>query len=318
MMILLLLSTFFILATTTSVNITTWHIVWVGGQSNSIGTNSQTSGYPQWPLQSRIQMFCWNAQHGCKTGSFAPAQYPIYGESNVGFSLTFANLLMQSLPETNGVVLINTGVGGTGFHDGNWLPPNGRLAKQSVTAVTALYNAFETSLGGNFSFHSLLWHQGEEDAGDNGDKYHSDYCNYLINDISALIDFFRSNFPKATNSTPFIDGGLLPYWEDNVSGGVGEVPDALYALNTSRVCTGTADSRIFQDFNPDGTPAGDPNYRSGVSNMVIHFDATQATFLGFEYWRAYLRATLLTTVVDSTRTNNCPSANPQPPVTRCG
>ena len=37
----------------------------------------------------------------------------------VGFSLTFANLLMQSLPDDEGVLLLNTGVGGTGFHDGN-------------------------------------------------------------------------------------------------------------------------------------------------------------------------------------------------------
>jgi hypothetical protein len=296
----------------------TWNIVWVGGQSNSVGTNSQKSGYPVWPQDPRIQMFCWNAQHGCTTGTFSEASYPVYGESNVGFSLTFANLLLQTLPVNQGVVLINTGVGGTGFHDGNWVVPNGRLAIQSVKAVTALSNAFQANLGGNYSFHSMLWHQGEEDSGDNGDKYHADFCTYLINDLTALIDFFRSSFPGVSKSTPFIDGGLLPYWEDNVAGGTGDVPAAIYSLNTSRACTGTADSRIFQDFNPDGTPAGDPNYRSGVSNMVIHFDATQATFLGFEYWRAYLRATALTQVVDSSRTNNCAGSVPQPPVTRCG
>jgi hypothetical protein len=295
-----------------------WNIIWVGGQSNSVGTNSQTSGYPTWPLNPRIQMFCWNAQHGCTTGSFAQAAYPIYGESNVGFSLTFANLLMQSLPEDEGVLLLNTGVGGTGFHDGNWDPPNGKLAVQSVNAVTMMVNAILMSPGVNYTFNSLLWHQGEEDSGDNGDKYHADYCTYLINDLSALVDFFRSRFPGATNSTPFIDGGLLPYWQDNVAGGTGQVPDAIYALNTSRACTGTADSRVFQDFNPDGTPAGDPNYRSGVSGMVIHFDATQATFLGFEYWRAYLRSMSLTNVVDSSRTSNCAGSIPQPPVTRCG
>jgi len=91
----------------------TWNIVWVGGQSNSVGTNSQKSGYPVWPQDPRIQMFCWNAQHGCTTGTFSEASYPVFGESNVGFSLTFANLLLQTLPVNQGVVLINTGVGGT-------------------------------------------------------------------------------------------------------------------------------------------------------------------------------------------------------------
>ena len=68
-------------------------------------------------------------------------------------------------------------------------------------------------------------------------------------------------------------------------GGVGGVPAAISALNTSRACTATADSRVFADFRPDGkTPYGDPNSRSGVSGMVIHFDATMAVRLGFQYW----------------------------------
>jgi hypothetical protein len=42
---------------------------------------------------------------------------PLPGESNVAFSQTFANLLLQTLPDDHGVVLVNTGVGGTGFHE---------------------------------------------------------------------------------------------------------------------------------------------------------------------------------------------------------
>ena len=37
----------------------TWHIVWTGGQSNSVGTNSQTSGFPTWPTNPLVQMYCW-------------------------------------------------------------------------------------------------------------------------------------------------------------------------------------------------------------------------------------------------------------------
>ena len=304
---------------TAAVNTTTWHVVWVGGQSNSVGTNTQTSGYPTWPTTPLIQMFCWGAQHGCATGSFAPAAVPVYGEDNVGFAQTYANLLLQTLPAGHGVVLVNTGVGGTGFHDGNWVVPNGRLAVQSVAAVTAMAAALPARLGGNYTFHSLLWHQGELDAGDNTQGYHADYCTYLVADLAELVDFMRARFPGATAATPFIDGGLLPYWVHAVVGGTGDVPAAIAALNTSRACAGTADASVFPDYLPDGkTPNGDPNARSGDSNDVIHFTATQAVFLGFQYWSAYLRAVNVTAVVPSSRTLACPGNNVQPPVARCG
>ena len=137
----------------------TWHVVWVGGQSNSVGTNSQTSGYPTWPLTTRIQMFCYDGQRGCATGSFSPASIPVYGESNVGFALTYANLVLQTLPADHGIVLVNTGVGGTGFHDGRWVAPNGPLAVRSVAVMQALHAAFPANLSGTYSFHSMLWHQ---------------------------------------------------------------------------------------------------------------------------------------------------------------
>jgi len=262
-------------------------------------------------------MFCWSGR-GCAAGSFAPAAIPVYGESNVGFSLTFGNLLQQTLPAGHGVVLVNTGVGGTGFVEGNWLPPNGRLAVQSVAAMKALAAALPGALGGSFALAAMLWHQGEDDAGDNRLNYHASYCTYLVDDLSALIDFLRAEFPGGAPSTPFVDGGLLPFWQDHVVNGTGGVPAAISALNTSRACTGTADARVFPDFNPDGSPAGDPLYRSGVSNDVIHFTATQQHFFGFEFWRAFLRATALTAPVPSDATKACPSSAVQPPVAKCG
>ena len=297
---------------------TTWHVIWTGGQSNSVGTNTQVSGYPTWPTTPLVQSFCWKASHGCTPGTFLPAQVPLVNEANVGFSQTFANLLLQTLPAGHGVVLVNTGVGGTGFHDGNWVVPNGKLVVQSISAMTAMAAALPSSLGGNFTLDALLWHQGEEDAGDNRDNFHADYCTYLIADISALVTYLRSHFPGGSNSTPFVNGGLLPYWQDVVTGGTGGVPAAIAALNTSRACTATADSRVFADFKPDGSPNGDPNARSGASGDVIHFDATHNVFLGFSYWRAFLRATALTAPVASAATNNCPGADIQPPVAACG
>jgi hypothetical protein len=303
----------------TAVPTTTWHVVWTGGQSNSVGTNSQTTGYPLWPTTPRIQSYCWAAQHGCATGTFLPSQVPLPGESNVAFSQTFANLLLQTLPDDHGVVLVNTGVGGTGFHAHEWNAPDGPLAVQSVKVVKELTAALPLLLNGSYVFTALLWHQGEQDAGDNADSFHADYCTYLVDDLSALIDFLRAGFPSAGPTTPVVDGGLLPYWEDAVTGGVGGVPAAIYSLNSSRACTATADSRIFRDYKPDGTtPNGDPNYRSGVSNDVIHFDATQNVRLGFEYFDSYLRALNLTAPVFSSETAACAGSVVQPAVPRCG
>ena len=146
--------------------------------------------------------------------------------------------------------------------------------------------------------------------------FQADYCTYLVSDLSSLIDFFRASFPGASSSTVFLDGGLLPYWEDQVKGTQG-VASALYALNTSRACTGTADSRIFSDFLPDGSPNGDPDYRSGASGDVIHFTATQAFFMGQQYFEALGRATALTAPVPSAQTQGCPGAAVQPPVATC-
>ena len=295
-----------------------WNVVWVGGQSNSVGSNSQTSGYPTWPTSDLIQMFDWG---GKAKGKFAPASVPVYGESNVGFSQTFANLLLPTLPAGHGVIIVNNGVGGTGFHDGHWDVPNGPLTTNADAAMAALAAGVTKQFqNGTYKLHAMLWHQGEEDAADNHDNYHASYCTYLESDLGKLIDHFREGFPGGTAGTPFIDGGMLPYWVDKVNGTSG-VMEAIYALNTSRPCTGTADSRIFPDYFP-GTqkPCGEPGHRSGFSGDVIHFNATQATMMGHQYFRAYQQAIKLTTVVPSARTKACSNrgAALAPAVTQCG
>jgi len=48
---------------------------------------------------------------------------------------------------------------------------------------------------------------GEEDAADNRKHYSATYCHYLLDDMAALIDHLRKEFPGASPGTPFIDGG---------------------------------------------------------------------------------------------------------------
>ena len=318
-------------------NIDVWHVVWTGGQSNSVGTNSQKNGYPTWPTSPRIQMYCWRgsastlasavsastsaattkndnnsvgssgagAIGGCANNTFAPASVPLYGENNVGFSQTYANLLLRTLPNNHGVITVNTGVGGTGFSDGRWVVPDGPLLVNSVKAIESLARAVPTQFNGSsYHLHTLLWHQGEEDAGDNRQNFHASYCQYLEQDLSALIDYLRTTLPGAGPGTPFLAGNMLPYWVDAVNGTSG-VHDAIASLNSSRSCTGTA-SPPFPDFFPGtNTPCGEPGHRSGITGDVIHFNATQAVVMGYQYWNAYLRALKLSLPVKSSRTAAC-------------
>ena len=80
--------------------------------------------------------------------------------------------------------------------------------------------------------------EGEEDAGDNRlppAKHQASYCTYLETDLGALVDHFRASFKGAAPGTPFMSGGMLPYWVDSVNGTEG-VMSAIYAINTSRPC----------------------------------------------------------------------------------
>ncbi len=139
---------------------------------------------------------------------------------------------------------------------------------------------------------------------------------YLVDDMTKLVDHFRANFQGASAGTLFIDGGLLPYWVDKENG-TADVMEAIYSLNTSRPCTGTADSRIFSDFiSGTDTPNGDPRARSGIDGSVIHFNATQAVQMGYEYFDAYKRAVALNTVVPSAKTQAC-NGTSAPSVAQC-
>merc|ERR1712187_125920 len=72
---------------------------------------------------------------------------------------------------------------------------------------------------------------------------------------------------------------------------------------------GTADSRIFSDFLPGThTPNGDLQKRSGINGKVVHFNATGAILMGYQYWIAYQRAVALNTIVPSHRTQACTRA----------
>jgi hypothetical protein len=81
--------------------------------------------------------------------------------------------------------------------------------------------------------------------------------------------------------------------------------------------------RIFLDFFPGTTtPCGEPGHRSGITGDVIHFNATQAVRMGYQYWDAYQSAMALTAVAPSAKTKACNASSsialPEQVIAKCG
>ncbi len=256
-------------------------------------------------------MFCWSSSLNCTSGTFAPASVPLYNEQNVGFSQSFAALYLTMLPANHGIVLVNTAVSGTGFYGGNWFTSNQGLTAQMLTALNFASSSIGTQLGGTPQFDLFLWHQGEEDAGDNGAGYSAPCWYYLRNDIGPFIDFVRANSPGASPTTPFVVGGLLPYWLSQVSGAHG-VEIALYTINATRAYTATADSSIFPNYLPNSIPDGDPGVLSAYNGLVMNFNATQAVVMGQQFFNAYQQAVVLTTPTTAATSDTGCGAPPSP------
>jgi lysophospholipase L1-like esterase len=287
----------------------TWHVVVTAGQSNAVGTNSDTTGYQVWDTTQMIQMYCWTVLIGCTPGTFAPAVVPLYGETNVGFAQTFANLLLPTLSPNHGIVLLNAGAGGTGFVTGQWSTSNTGDTAQLISAAQALVTNLPSQLGGTYVLEAILWHQGENDAGETNPSAHDSYCTYLKTYLSPFIDLLRASLPGASSTTPFIDAGLLPYWV-SITPNASPVEQAIYAVNTSRLHTATADSNIFP-VTCNGGPCGDLIDRDG-NGVVIHFNASQAVAMGYQFYAAYGKAKQLTQLVSSATTAACPSGGGGP------
>jgi len=148
----------------------------------------------------------------------------------------------------------------------------------------------------NAVFEAILWHQGEEDAGDNPSRYSASTSTYLFDDLLPLINRFRntSYIPSTSSNLPVVVGQLLPEWLFNVSwpsraAGVGK---ALTLVNTTYAYTGFADSVDLEGCTV-------PGHGSGIDNSVIHFTAASQRIFG----RRYLAALQLAKINHQTITN---------------
>ena len=268
----------------------TVHVVLIAGQSNSVGYNVDPFT-PEDASDPRIlQLSC------CSNGkSLPPAQcylnvsadplMPCQG-AHVSFVMSFARALLPLLPPSDLIVVVPTGISGTGFADNVWTAYTGGGFRSSVAMLrrawelvsSAPYTTYNRKLEG------VLWHQGEHDAGDNGQGNVANTTFYLQNDIGPLIAALRNtsyiNFTSPT--LPFVAGQMLPSWVDNSTHPVRQGVKLALALLTQYVpYTGFADSYGL---------LGDPVNRSGLDNEVIHFTARSQRILGRRYMAAWLAA----------------------------
>ena len=121
-------------------------------------------------------------------------------------------------------------------------------------------------------------------AGDNAQGNIANASYYLTHDIMPMVAALRNtsylNFTSPT--LPFIAGQMLPSWVNNVSHPLRHGVEVGLALITQYVpYTGFADSYGL---------LGDPVYRSGLGNEVIHFTARSQRILGKRYYAAYQAA----------------------------
>ncbi|HKC68209.1 MAG TPA: sialate O-acetylesterase [Bacteroidia bacterium] len=116
----------------------------------------------------------------------------------IGFALTFAKLYQAYTQKKNDILIIPCGMDNTGF-DGEGWHKNDFLFDNAVERINYVFKKYPHS-----SLKAILWHQGEKDA---------NYKNYQ-RDLDTFIVQLRKDIIGANANTPFILGGMVPYWTE--------------------------------------------------------------------------------------------------------
>jgi hypothetical protein len=137
-------------------------------------------------------------QWGQSTQTLTPAVSPLdhWNEQagSMGLSLSFVIDYIAANPGVD-VVLVPLAEGGTSFTAGDWPVPTGPLYNFAVTALNDLF-----AENPEFQLKGFLWHQGEGDVASGAPTYAAN--------LDALIAALRANVNAATDTTPFICGGM--------------------------------------------------------------------------------------------------------------
>lgn len=129
-----------------------------------------------------------------------PAKEPLHHfnprADRVGFALTFAKLYQAYIQKKNDILIIPCGMDNTGFDGEGWHKKD-FLFDNAVSRINYVFKKYPKS-----NLKAILWHQGEKDV---------NYKNYQ-KDLDTLIVQFRRDIIGANKTTPFILGGMVPYW----------------------------------------------------------------------------------------------------------
>ncbi|HTA63620.1 MAG TPA: sialate O-acetylesterase [Bacteroidia bacterium] len=129
-----------------------------------------------------------------------PAKEPLHHfnpqADRVGFALTFAKLYQTYIQKKNDILIIPCGMDNTGFDGEGWHKKD-FLYDNAVSRINYVFKKYPKS-----NLKAILWHQGEKDA---------NYKNYQ-QDLDTFIVQLRRDIIGANSSTPFILGGMVPYW----------------------------------------------------------------------------------------------------------
>lgn len=178
--------------------------VWLKiGQSNSVGTDG--TGPILWTTEDTRHPRVWEHSRGIHRPGAHPApagqihQHPATGQDDgngIGFGQQFGKRRADLNPRSK-IIIVNRGVGGTGFNGNRWNPGDDLYTAAVTDANLAMANNPGAVFGG------FLWHQGESDAGTGQATYEAA--------LAAMVAGMRTEITGATDAL-FLAGTMVESW----------------------------------------------------------------------------------------------------------
>lgn len=129
-----------------------------------------------------------------------PATEPLHHyfpkPDRIGFALTFAKLYDEYTGYKKNILIIPCGMDWTGFMDSSWKRGD-CLYNDAVYRANEIFKRYPQS-----KLMAILWCQGERDV--DNPKFETS--------LDSMIAGMRKDIAGAGNKTPFIMGGMVPFW----------------------------------------------------------------------------------------------------------
>lgn len=246
-----------------------YDVVLLCGQSNMSGRGTEIDLEHLDPIDPRIFQY---GNSGEWENVISQAVEPLAMHdtpSGMGPGIVFARWYLHMVPQNRRVLLVPTAHGATGFFNSTltWDPDaadnSNNLYENAIDQCTAALAA----AGDNARLVAILWHQGENDAGETEEDY--------AEKLDELIAGFRDRLDAPT--VPFIVGRMVP---EGIALHSDRVPiDAAHISTPNRVAFSAVADAPAGHNKPDND----------------HFKASGQRLLGRAYFDAY-RLALLRTV----------------------